>query len=67
MYSRESFYRCHIKKCNGNTSTRISSAGITETYELLNDMGESETWEDYRFDSTEIDTEVSVVFSYYYL
>ena len=67
MYSRESFYRCHIKKCNGNTSTRISSAGITETYELLNDMRESETWEDYRFDSTEIDTEVSVVFSYYYL
>ena len=35
--------------------------------ELLNDMQESETWEEYHFDSTEIDTEVSVVFSYYYL
>ena len=66
-YSIESFYRCHIEKCNDKTSTRIFSTNISETYELLNDMRESETWEEYHFDSTEIDTEVSVVFSYYYL
>ena len=42
-YSRESFYRCHIKKCNDNTSTRITSANISETYKILNDMQESET------------------------
>ena len=49
-YSRESFYSCHIKKCNGNTSIRITSANILETYELLNDMQESETWEEYHFE-----------------
>ena len=42
-YSKESFYRHHIKKCNDNTSTRITSANISQTYKILNDMQESET------------------------
>ena len=30
-YSKESFYRCHKKKCNGNTTT-TTSANILKTY-----------------------------------
>ena len=47
---------------NDNTSTTITSANISETLELLNNMQEFETWKERHFDNTELDTEVSVLF-----